>query len=58
MIEVKINENDANQRFDRFLRKYLQNAPLSLIQKNILKMKITKNGLEKKNLKLAILTLI
>lgn len=37
MIEVKINENDANQRFDRFLRKYLQNAPLSLIQKNIRK---------------------
>lgn len=33
MIEVKINENDSNQRFDRFLRKYLKNAPLSIIQK-------------------------
>ena len=37
MIEVKINENDSNQRFDRFLRKYLKNAPLSIIQKNIRK---------------------
>ena len=37
MIEVKINENDSNQRFDRFLRKYLKNAPLSVIQKNIRK---------------------
>ena len=37
MIEVKISENDSNQRFDRFLRKYLKNAPLSIIQKNIRK---------------------
>lgn len=37
MIEFKINENDSNQRFDRFLRKYLKNAPLSIIQKNIRK---------------------
>lgn len=37
MIEIKINENDSNQRFDRFLRKYLKNAPLSIIQKNIRK---------------------
>lgn len=35
MIEIKIEENDSSQRFDRFLRKYLKNAPLSLIQKNI-----------------------
>lgn len=37
MIEITINKNDANQRFDRFLRKYLENAPLSVIQKNIRK---------------------
>lgn len=37
MIEVRINENDSNQRFDRFLRKYLKNASLSIIQKNIRK---------------------
>lgn len=37
MIEITINENDADQRFDRFLRKYLENAPLSVIQKNIRK---------------------
>lgn len=37
MIEIKISENDGNQRFDRFLRKYFENAPLSLIQKNIRK---------------------
>ena len=37
MIEIKVEKNDANQRFDRFLRKYLENAPLSVIQKNIRK---------------------
>lgn len=37
MIEITIEKNDSSQRFDRFLRKYLENAPLSLIQKNIRK---------------------
>lgn len=37
MIEVIIDKNDSEQRFDRFLRKYLENAPLTLIQKNIRK---------------------
>lgn len=37
MKEVRISENDGNQRFDRFLRKYFENAPLSVIQKNIRK---------------------
>lgn len=37
MIEIEISENDGNQRFDRFLRKYFENAPLSVIQKNIRK---------------------
>ena len=44
MIEITINKNDANQRFDRFLRKYLSNAPLSLIQKNIRKKNFKING--------------
>lgn len=37
MIEIVIEKNDAEQRFDRFLRKYFENAPLSVIQKNIRK---------------------
>lgn len=37
MKQVTISKNDADQRFDRFLRKYLENAPLSVIQKNIRK---------------------
>lgn len=44
MIEITINKNDANQRFDRFLRKYFSNAPLSLIQKNIRKKNFKING--------------
>lgn len=44
MIEITINKNDANQRFDRFLRKYFTNAPLSLIQKNIRKKNFKING--------------
>lgn len=37
MKEIYISKNDGNQRFDRFLRKYFENAPLSVIQKNIRK---------------------
>ena len=37
MIEIVIEKNDAEQRFDRFLRKYFENYPLSVIQKNIRK---------------------
>ena len=37
MIEITLNKNEGNQRFDRFLRKYFENAPLSVIQKNIRK---------------------
>lgn len=44
MIEITITKNDANQRFDRFLRKYFENAPLSLIQKNIRKKNFKING--------------
>lgn len=37
MIRMTIDKNDAGQRLDRFLRKYLHNAPLSAIYKMIRK---------------------
>jgi 23S rRNA pseudouridine955/2504/2580 synthase len=37
MIKVEIGKNEENQRLDKFLRKYLENAPLSLIYKAIRK---------------------
>ncbi|MEF9922870.1 MAG: RluA family pseudouridine synthase [Anaerovoracaceae bacterium] len=48
MIKIKINENDGNQRLDRFLKKYLENAPLSMIYKMIRK-DIKVNGKRCKN---------
>lgn len=44
MIEIKITANDANQRFDRFLRKLLIKSPISAIQKNIRKKNFKING--------------
>ena len=37
MIKLIITENEGNQRLDRFLKKYFENAPLSLIFKMIRK---------------------
>lgn len=37
MIRLSINENEANQRLDKFLKKYLNQAPLSRIYKLIRK---------------------
>ncbi|MBR3394943.1 MAG: RluA family pseudouridine synthase, partial [Firmicutes bacterium] len=37
MREITITANDAGQRLDRFLKKYLCNAPLSLIYKALRK---------------------
>lgn len=37
MVNVEINSNDAGQRLDRFLKKYLKRAPLSAIYKIIRK---------------------
>lgn len=37
MIKITINENDGNQRLDRFLKKYFENAPLSMIYKMVRK---------------------
>lgn len=35
MVRLEIGENEQNQRLDRYLRKYLKNAPLSYIYKAI-----------------------
>ena len=37
MVEFVITENEAGQRLDRFLRKYMRKAPLSMIYKTIRK---------------------
>lgn len=37
MIKINITENDGNQRLDRFLKKYFENAPLSMIYKMVRK---------------------
>ncbi len=37
MIKIEIGRNEQNQRLDKFLRKYLENAPLSYIYKTIRK---------------------
>lgn len=43
-IEIKVEWSDANQRFDKFLRKYLPHAPLTAIFKAIRTGKIKLNG--------------
>ncbi|MGO1580396.1 MAG: RluA family pseudouridine synthase [Peptoniphilaceae bacterium] len=44
MREILVNKNDAGQRIDRFLKKYLKKASLSFIYKNLRKKNITLNG--------------
>lgn len=44
MIEVVIKKNEAGQRFDKFLKKYLSEAPNSFIYKMLRKKNITLNG--------------
>lgn len=48
MITIEINENQAGQRLDRFLKKYLKTAPLSLIYRMIRK-DVKLNGKRAKN---------
>ncbi len=50
MRTVKINENDSNQRIDRFLNKYLNLASSSMIQKflRIKKIKVNKKKVDSK----------
>ncbi|MDP3386576.1 MAG: RluA family pseudouridine synthase [Eubacteriales bacterium] len=43
MIELNISKNDENQRLDRFIKKYLNDAPKSLIYKMIRKKNIKVN---------------
>ncbi len=43
MKELIVEKNDAEQRLDRFLKKYLEKAPLSVIYKNIRKKNIKLN---------------
>ena len=44
MKEIVITRNEAGQRFDKFLRKYLKNMPLSAIYKAIRTKEIIVNG--------------
>ncbi|MBG0765191.1 MAG: hypothetical protein H0S78_10000 [Tissierellales bacterium] len=44
MRKITIDDNEKNQRFDRFVGKYLNKAPNSFIQKMIRKKNIELNG--------------
>lgn len=44
MKELEINANEAGQRFDKFLKKYLKEAPDSFIYKMLRKKNIVLNG--------------
>ena len=44
MREIIIGSNEANQRFDKFLQKYLNNAGASFVYKMLRKKNITLNG--------------
>lgn len=44
MREVIINENDANQRLDKFLTKYLVNMPQNMLYKSLRKECVRVNG--------------
>ncbi len=44
MIQITIKQNEANQRFDKFLKKRLNNAPSSFLYKMLRKKNIVLNG--------------
>ncbi len=44
MYEISLTANQSNQRLDKFLRKYLKNAPDSFIYRMLRKKNITLNG--------------
>ncbi|MEG0977873.1 MAG: RluA family pseudouridine synthase [Bacilli bacterium] len=44
MIEINITEKDSNQRVDKFVRKYLYDAPISFIYKVFRKKDVKING--------------
>lgn len=47
MIQITITKNEENQRLDRFLKKYLRNAPLSYIYK-LIRTNVKVNGIRAK----------
>ena len=44
MTEVTINKTNAGQRLDKFISRYMKNAPKSFIYKMLRKKNITLNG--------------
>ena len=44
MKEILVNEKDAGQRMDKFLKKYLKDAPASFFYKMLRKKNIVLNG--------------
>jgi 23S rRNA pseudouridine955/2504/2580 synthase len=44
LVEITIDKNESDQRLDRFLKKYLANAPQSFIYKMIRKKRIKINN--------------
>ena len=44
MISTRISANEAGQRFDKYLKKLLKNAPDSFIYKMLRKKNIVLNG--------------
>ena len=44
MLEIVINHSEANQKVFKFVKKYLNNAPLSLIYKIFRKKDVKVNG--------------
>ena len=47
-MKIEIGTNEAGQRLDKFLRKYLKDVPLSAIFKALRKGDIRVNGVKKK----------
>ena len=47
MREITINQNDAGQRLDKFLTKYLVNMPQSMLYKSLRKNCVRVNGKHK-----------
>lgn len=47
-MKIEIGTNEAGQRLDKFLRKYLKDVPLSAIFKGLRKGDIRVNGIKKK----------
>ncbi len=44
MKKITVNKNDSDQRIDKFLSKYMKNAPMSVIYKAIRKKRVKVNG--------------